>query len=57
MTNDFYEKGYWDAIDDVQAAMKTAEVTTFGPMGLFSFNDPKKFVEALKELTIKRKVN
>jgi hypothetical protein len=49
-----YEQGYDHAIDDVQEAMKQAEVTTFGPAGLLSYNEPAKFIAALKELRAKR---
>lgn len=54
-----YTKGYADAIDDVQEAMRLAEVTesqpTFaGGIVFNSYNDPKKFVEELKRLRDKR---
>ena len=49
-----YERGYDDAIDDVQEAMKQAEVTRFDGNTFESFNDPKLFVEKLKELRKKR---
>lgn len=54
-----YEQGYFDAIEDVERAMKEAEVTESqldfaGNIIFNSYNDPKKFVEALKILKAKR---
>lgn len=46
--NKDYERGYFDAIEDVEKAMKAAGVNTLGPAGFLSYNDPKLFVEALR---------
>lgn len=54
MKTDPYEKGYFDAIDDVEKAFKAAEVTTLGPAGLLSYCEPSKFVAELAKLKNKR---
>lgn len=49
-----FQKGYEAALDDVQGAMKLAEVNTLGPSGYLSYNDPEKYIKELKKLYAKR---
>lgn len=52
--DDLYEKGYFDAIDDVEAAFKVSAVTRFDGHTFETFNDPKVFVQELAKLKNKR---
>lgn len=52
---EYYKKGYHDAIDDVEKAMKLAEVvesqpTFSGEITLNKYNDPAKFTEHLSKM-------
>lgn len=49
-----WEKGYRDAIDDVEEAMRLATVHDLGPAGLRIYNDPAIFVHELQRLRAKR---
>ncbi len=46
-----YETGYFDAISDVEEAMRRAVVNTIGPAGYMSYNEPKIYIDELRKLT------
>lgn len=49
-----FEQGYDAAIEDVEAAMAQAHVSTLGPQGYVSYDDPKLWIPILAEMRKKR---